>query len=131
MTPPSPTPAHVRRQVMARAALTALIVLATVAGGIWLYHARMSTGAPIATDQVQLELNDFRPDAIKVPPGTTVTWHWDGRTSHNLIFDDGETVAARNHGTYRRTFTEPGVYVYRCTLHGPMKGQVEVRPPAT
>ena len=131
MTPLSPKRSRAPRRVLARAALTSLIVLATVAGGVWLYQARTSTGAPVATDHVQLELNDFRPDAIEVSAGTTVTWHWDGQTSHDLAFDDGETVAARTHGTYRRTFTAPGLYTYRCTLHGPMKAQVQVGPPAT
>lgn len=124
-------PARAPRHVLARAALTGLIVLATVAGGVWLYHARTSTGASVPIDQVRLELNDFRPDAITVPAGTTVTWLWDGRISHDLVFADGETVAARIHGTYRRTFAEPGIYAYRCTLHGPMKGHVEVAPPAS
>lgn len=108
-----------------RAALTGLLLLATFAAGGWIYHARTSTGPPVATDQVHLGLNDFRPDAIRVTAGTTVTWHWNGHT-HDLVFDDGEEVLPRAAGTYQRTFVTVGTYPYRCTLHGPMRGDVHV-----
>ena len=110
----------------ARAVLTGLLVLATLAGGGWIYHARTSTGPSVTTDQVRLELNDFRPDVVRVTAGTTVTWHWDGQTTHDLVFDDGEGVLPRATGTYQRTFPTVGTYPYRCTLHGPMRGEVHV-----
>lgn len=126
MTPPLRARPRLRDGTAARAVLIGLLVLATLAGGGWIYHARTGTGPPVATEQVRLELNDFRPDAIRVTAGTTVTWHWDGHTTHDLVFDDGAGVLPRDTGTYQRSFPTVGTYPYRCTLHGPMRGEVHV-----
>ena len=126
MTPSLRARPRLLDRTAARVGLTGLLVLATLAGGGWIYHARTSTGPSVATNQVRLELNDFRPDAVRVTAGTTVTWHWDGHTAHDLVFDDGERVLPRAAGTYQRTFTTVGTYPYRCILHGPMRGEVHV-----
>ncbi len=74
--------------------------------------------------EVRLELNDFRPDAIEVPVGTMVTWRFDG-VEHNIV-GEGFSSPPKSEGVFRHTFNSPGVYDYRCTLHGPMRGRVTV-----
>lgn len=95
-------------------------------GAVMLYQVRTATGPEQATDRVELSLNDFGPDGIVVPVGTTVTWHWDGVVIHDLGFADCVATPAKADGTFQRTFTEPGTYPYRCNLHGPMRGEVVV-----
>jgi plastocyanin len=107
--------------------ITAIVVGIAVLGVLcWsAVQSRLSTGEPVATDRVVLLLNDFSPDAIVVPAGTTVTWSFDGKVAHDIVGDGwGTPVLAE--GTFSHTFAEPGVHDYRCTLHGPMRGTVVV-----
>ncbi|MEZ3117751.1 halocyanin domain-containing protein [Halobaculum sp. MBLA0147] len=74
----------------------------------------------------------FGPAAVRVSPGTTVTWTWTGKGgSHNVVSSDGlfesELVGDEGH-TFERTFESPGVYTYYCTPHEAlgMKGAVVV-----
>ena len=75
--------------------------------------------------------NQFTPDAVEVPPGTTVTWNFVG-TTHNVTFDaaapaGGNIPDTAPGNSVARTFTVPGDYDYRCTIHSNMKGRVRVR----
>jgi plastocyanin len=74
--------------------------------------------------------NYFSPAAITVPRGTTVTWQWaPDASSHSVTFDDGESSAVRDAGSFSRTFDFTGTYTYYCTVHGRavMSGAVEVQ----
>lgn len=115
--------------VALRVGLATVVATALIAGGTLIYHHRVGVGPAVATDQVVLDLNDFRPDAVTVPTGTTITWHWDGEVTHDLVFEDGVSGPRQKEGTYQRRFDVAGDYPYRCTLHGPMRGQVTVTDP--
>ncbi|RYJ14252.1 halocyanin domain-containing protein [Halogeometricum borinquense] len=74
----------------------------------------------------------FGPAAVRVDPGTTVVWKWNGKgSSHNVVAEDGsfksEMVGTSGH-TFSHTFEEAGVWKYACTPHKPMgmKGAVVV-----
>jgi plastocyanin len=117
----------------AAASPSALRIIAGVIGigvlGVLCWSAvqsRLGTGEPVATDRVDLLLNDFNPDAIAVPQGATVTWHFDGEVTHDIV-GQGWGTSARAAGSFAHTFTEPGAYDYRCTIHGPMRGTVVVK----
>ena len=78
---------------------------------------------------VVVDDNFFSPPTITVPPGTTVTWQWaPGASRHSVTFDDGESSAVRDAGSFSRTFDFAGTYTYYCTVHGRsvMSGAVEV-----
>jgi plastocyanin len=67
--------------------------------------------------------NIFRPEAIQVAPGTTVTWRNDGRNEHDVLPVEGDEWGIEVEGfqpgdTYSHTFDEPGVYEYYCSIHG-------------
>ena len=72
--------------------------------------------------EARVTVNDarFSPEVVAVPVGGTVTWKWEGKLSHNLVFDAGApSVPARPPGNvYQYTFASPGLYSYQCTLHG-------------
>ena len=67
----------------------------------------------------------FSQSEVVVPTGKTVGWIWVGgessSTEHNVTFEDDPTEPAssptQTSGRHIRTFTTPGVYRYRCTLH--------------
>ena len=80
----------------------------------------------------------FEPSAITVSRGSTVGWGWIPCTSdnpfdgapHDVIFEDDPTQPVsspvKRLGYHLRTFTAPGVYRYRCTLHNGEGGTVTV-----
>lgn len=62
----------------------------------------------------------FQPAIVTIPVDRTVLWVWGGM-SHNLVFEDAPaepvSAATKSSGRHLRTFTTPGTYRYRCTLH--------------
>jgi halocyanin-like protein len=69
----------------------------------------------------------FDPAALRVSPGTTVTWEWTGMGgAHNVktaevpeggqTLDSGQVVAEEGH-TYSETLNTPGTYRYYCNPH--------------
>ncbi|MGQ4556117.1 halocyanin domain-containing protein [Halobellus sp. GM3] len=74
----------------------------------------------------------FGPAAVRVTPGTTVTWSWTGDGgSHDVVDTDGafqsDLVGEAGH-TFEHTFETEGTYTYSCTPHETMgmKGAVVV-----
>ncbi|WP_425601419.1 halocyanin domain-containing protein [Halobaculum magnesiiphilum] len=95
------------------------------------------TGSSSVTVEVGTQANGgaygFGPAAVRVDPGTTVTWEWTGNgSSHNVVAEGGgsfesELVGDAGH-TFEHTFEEAGIYRYACTPHKAlgMKGAVVV-----
>lgn len=75
------------------------------------------------------DANAFAPAAIRISPGTTVTWEWvDGY--HNVVATDGEfdSGSAEQDGSFEHIFDEAGTFYYYCDPHRSidMKGAVVV-----
>ncbi len=112
------------RRVLASALTMVLVLTVSVAciGG---------SANPGPTDTVtgvtEVEVNDnyFNAQSISVPAGTTVTWVWKGNMPHNVV-GEGFESEVQTEGEFSFTFTEPGTYPYKCTLHGGMIGEVIV-----
>ena len=83
---------------------------------------------PTATNAVSVSDNQFSPSAIRVAPGTTVTWTWaQGSSVHNVTFQGGASDNLSNGATFSRTFPTAGTFTYHCTLHPGMTGTVTVQ----
>jgi plastocyanin len=82
--------------------------------------------SPAGGPTVTLLATSFSPPATKVAVGDTVTWVWDGRVQHDVVFDDGPSSRRQRNGTWQRAFDRPGTYNYVCTLHRNMTGRVVV-----
>jgi plastocyanin len=84
-------------------------------------------GSPAPTGPVViLKDTKFSPGSITVKAGQPVTWEFkDGFTKHNVVGQDFASETKRN-GTFSHTFSKPGSYSYRCTLHENMTGTVTV-----
>ena len=78
----------------------------------------------ITADVVTVEMINilFAPKAIKVKPGTTVTWVNKDPVVHNVIAIDG-TFRSEDEvqpgGTFTFRFDSPGRFRYVCTFHPP------------
>ena len=75
----------------------------------------------------------FDPPAVRVSPGTTVVWEWNGEGgTHNVVAEDGSfesgSAVAEAGTTFEHTFEEAGTFLYNCEPHASlgMKGAVVV-----
>jgi plastocyanin len=81
--------------------------------------------------------NFFDPRSVAVADGAKVTFVWKGSNRHNVRFTKvpaGETRKGSKilrHGRWSRTFSQPGLYRYVCTLFSGMRGTITVQPPAS
>jgi halocyanin-like protein len=85
-----------------------------------------ATGTDRITITVGAAGNDgnlaYGPPAVRVDPGTTVVWEWNGKGgTHNVVgenrdFRSGDAVAEAG-TTYQRTFESEGTVKYFCTPH--------------
>jgi plastocyanin len=79
--------------------------------------------------------NFFDPRSVGVAQGARVTFVWRGSNRHNVRFTKvpaGETRKGSKilrHGRWSRTFSQPGLYRYVCTLFSGMRGTITVNPP--
>jgi plastocyanin len=75
---------------------------------------------------VTIEVSDnvFEPRAVRIDPGSTVTWTNTGLNSHNVMpaeegrFEPVPTGSLDPRASASRTFSAPGVYRYYCSIHG-------------
>jgi plastocyanin len=69
----------------------------------------------------------FTPTLLFVAPGTAVTWTQADDLPHNVVgLGWGSSEPISRGGNASRTFTEPGIYPYQCSLHAGMSGAVIV-----
>jgi hypothetical protein len=63
----------------------------------------------------------FSPREVEIQAGGTVVWRWAAGAVCDVVFEDMPVPPAsstmKGTGTHARTFTEPGVYRYRCTTN--------------
>lgn len=83
-------------------------------------------------NNISVEDNTFKPNAMTVAVGTTVTWTWDAGNAHNVTWvGSGTASATQTSGSYQRTFDTAGAFQYFCTIHGTassgMRGTVTVQ----
>jgi plastocyanin len=70
----------------------------------------------------------FNPKSVTIHATQTVAWKFDdGSIVHNVVGNDWRSPD-RTSGYYTHTFTAPGTYAYRCTIHSNMTGEVIVTP---
>jgi plastocyanin len=116
--------------------LMTLLLLATGCGGSSgagegdAYGERDAVAIAGETVVVELENIQFQPQAIRIRPGTTVTWVNRDTVIHNVrqvesVFLSPDVMERGSNFSF--TFEEPGTYRYQCTFHHPtMNGVVIV-----
>jgi plastocyanin len=73
---------------------------------------------------VEVADNVFEPRAVRIDPGSTVTWTNTGQNTHNVMpaeegrFEPVPTGSLDPKASASRTFSVPGVYRYYCSIHG-------------
>jgi plastocyanin len=119
----------------------ALAGLAAGAGACEMPHADHAAtpvhvaAATAATETAAIKTFQFRPKAIEIPTGTTVTWINEDNIDHTVTsgtpeapdpdFDSGAFGKGQS---FSATFDRPGEYAYFCAKHKSMRGTVKVLP---
>lgn len=111
-----------------RVQLLMLLVLSTFIGGCTSQTSQAQT--PVDTAQVTMPPSyRFDPPVIRVPVGTSVSWHNDDHFTHSVsVVREGFPALNLPPGQSGSiTFTQAGTYDYICTYHTQdMKGKVIV-----
>jgi len=97
----------------------------------------LGLAVPASAADREIRAGDFfyAPGYVRVDPGDTVTWRIEDGAPHDITarrrapaaFESGTKAPGE---TFAFTFTEPGRYVYVCTLHPNLgqRGVVQVGP---
>ena len=77
---------------------------------------------PEGTVEIQIIAFDYDPEPVRVSVGEPIVWtNLDGGVPHTVTSVDGtwDSGMMGQGDTFARSFDEPGVYPYICTLHPP------------
>ncbi|HEY8693745.1 MAG TPA: cupredoxin family copper-binding protein, partial [Chloroflexota bacterium] len=83
---------------------------------------------PVTTNTVSIRGFDFKPAAITIPAGTTVTWTNKDIEQHTVTARDKafNSDVVNNDKTFAYTFSKAGSFEYFCLIHPHMVGTVVV-----
>ena len=115
------------------AATLALAVVLSCGTGSGLMGINTSGGSGSDTTSlvatVHIENFAFNPTVVNLSRGGVVTWIWPTDTvQHNVTFSDpAMSSPTQAIGLHTVTFTDPGTFNYRCTIHSGMNGSIVVR----
>ena len=76
---------------------------------------------PNGEQLVAVSDNAFGPLTREIKRGETVLWEWKGSNQHNITWvaaDAPQASPTQATGTYSRTFSAAGTYIYYCSIHG-------------
>jgi plastocyanin len=91
--------------------------------------AALAAAVPAAADMNSVQIVDtaYNPQRVVVLAGDTVGWRNSSFINQHTVtsssFDSGPIVPG---GGFYRDFTAPGAYLYTCTIHPIMSGEVDV-----
>ena len=80
-------------------------------------------------NEVWIKGTAFDPSTITIAAGTTITWTNKDAVTHNVTSNTAGLFTSSSlgtNGTFTNTFTTPGTFQYKCTIHPTMTGSVIV-----
>jgi plastocyanin len=85
--------------------------------------------AGVASQQVEMDDDVFKPAQLTIPAGTKVTWVNTGKKAHTVVSNDKlfDSGLVNVGGQFTYTFNTPGTYAVHCAPHAKMKGQIVVQ----
>ncbi|SIO56493.1 Plastocyanin [Singulisphaera sp. GP187] len=91
-----------------------------------------SAGKPVSAEPKQISIDNFKyaPGTLTIPAGTKVTWTNHDDMPHTVTSTGKPKIlnseALDTDDQYSHVFADPGTYIYVCTIHPKMSGQVIV-----
>lgn len=119
-------PAGLAARALSASALVALTLSASALAAVTL---AVSASPALAVQSSSIAGFQFEPTPLTVTVGETVTWTNKDAVAHTVTasgkqFDSGKLAAGKS---FSFTFKSAGTYLYTCTLHPYMKGEVIVQ----
>lgn len=114
--------------LLALAALMAVAPAARAGGGCHPSEGREPVAAYGSNAEVRIDGCAFLPAIDRVPVGTEVTFRNSANAPHDVTgrMWAWQSPMLEPGDSYSRTFGEPGIYPYSCSLHPGMAGIIEV-----
>jgi plastocyanin len=124
-----------QRKSQLLAAIMIALMMGTLSGCDFFKSAYGTQGGggnppPVAAQTVQIINFSFQPSIIRIKAGTTVTWIQKDNATHTVtstnpagLFDSGNLAQGQQ---FTFTFSNPGTYEYKCSIHSSMTGKVIV-----
>lgn len=99
-------------------------LLSALAAGL----AMLLLGSHSAQPAAMVHMKDFafKPAALTVHLGDTVTFQNDDGATHNVTGDGLSSGDIEGGKSWTHTFTKAGTYAYLCTYHDGMRGTITV-----
>jgi plastocyanin len=103
-------------------------VSATTFWMITVLHA--ASAAPPESGKIVIKDFMFRPMAVTIAAGSTVTWTNQDDEPHTVVSDTGlfRTAAMDTGDAFSFKFDKPGTYHFTCSIHPRMVGSIIVTP---
>lgn len=117
------------RRLLVLLGLVSLVLVGSAGGAVaggGGHGCRETVPKEEATTRIVMSSLCMRPGVARVQPGDTVTVVNDDSMLHNLFGPSWSHGDLQPGDEASRTFTEPGTYVYACTLHPGMAGAIVV-----
>jgi plastocyanin len=120
---------------MALAVGAAVAVLAAVFA-FGFKPAKLPSAEPVAAAHYNVQMANyaFAPASITVNEGDTITWTNQDTAPHTVTTTSGpeslNSPSLSKGQSWSYTFTQPGMYMYYCTVHPDMRAEVIVQAPA-
>jgi plastocyanin len=83
----------------------------------------------VASQQIEMDDDVFKPAQLTIPAGTKVVWVNKGQKAHTVVSNDKlfDSGLVNVGAEYAYTFTTPGTYAVHCAPHAKMIGQIVVQ----
>ncbi|MFI5186792.1 MAG: cupredoxin family copper-binding protein [Chitinophagales bacterium] len=88
-----------------------------------------NNNSPAAPNSVSIVNMAFAPASINVTPGTTITWSNKDNMTHTVTANDDsfDSGGIGTGGSFTKTFSAAGTYLYHCSIHPSMTGTIIVK----
>jgi plastocyanin len=129
-------------KILSKTSVVVAALLLTLVAGCGSSSSPKTSGS--SKDTVTTKLLSFMPEKLTVKVGTTVRWTAGDGIGHTVttgtftLGSDGLRTAENPDGLIDKplnagkdvtyTFTKPGKYVYYCSIHKGMAGEIDVTP---
>ena len=126
---------HAKSRLIFCFACVVLLIVSCMAAGCSSYQTPPATAAPTTSagggNTVVIKNFAFDPSQLTVKTGTVVKWTNQDGAPHTIVSDTGSPAAFSSDSlssgaSYTFTFTQPGTYMYHCSIHPSMKGTIMV-----
>jgi plastocyanin len=102
--------------------------MSAVLAAVMLILAGSTPTTRAAVQPVSIAGFSFNPATLSITVGDSVTWTNTDPVAHTITSDTSiwNSGPLSQSGTFQHTFTQPGIFLYFCSIHSTMRGTILV-----